>query len=87
MKCEGDGKQVKIWVMAHANFQDKDKTELFDAFNDRQPYAQSDRSNLELPLCHKIMEAMGGTITLQKLTDGKWAFLIEMSESSPLKSK
>ncbi len=87
VKCEGDGKQVKIWVMAHANFQDKDKTELFDAFNDRQPYAQSDRSNLELPLCHKIMEAMGGTITLQKLTDGKWAFLIEMSESSPLKSK
>ena len=87
VKCEGDGQQVKIWVMAHANFQDKDKIELFDAFNDRQPYAQSDRSNLELPLCKKIMEAMGGTITLQKLTDGKWAFLVSLSESSPLKSK
>lgn len=87
VKCEGDGQQVKIWVMAHANFQDKDKIELFDAFNDRQPCAQSDRSNLELPLCKKIMEAMGGTITLQKLTDGKWAFLVSLSESSPLKSK
>ena len=42
-----------------------------------QEPAKSGRSNLELPLCRKLMQTMGGNITLERLAYDQWAFVIK----------
>ena len=77
VKFWGNQDEVVVQVGCIANFTEKDTEDLFDVFNNRTNPANSGRSNLELPLCRKLMQAMGGNITLERLADDKWAFVIK----------
>ncbi|MDY2641410.1 MAG: HAMP domain-containing sensor histidine kinase [Mediterranea sp.] len=77
VKFWGNQDEVVVQVGCIANFTDKDTEDLFDVFNNRTNPANSGRSNLELPLCRKLMQAMGGHITLERLADNQWAFVIK----------
>ena len=78
VKFWGNRDEVVVQVGCIANFTDWDSEELFDVFNNRTNPAKSGRSNLELPLCRKLMLAMGGNITLERLADDQWAFVIRI---------
>lgn len=80
VKFWGNQDEVVVQVGCIANFTEKDKEDLFDVFNNRTNPANSGRSNLELPLCRKLMQAMGGNITLERLADDQWAFVIYIDE-------
>lgn len=77
VKFWGNQNEVVVQVGCIANFTEKDTEDLFDVFNNRTNPANSGRSNLELPLCRKLMQAMGGNITLERLADDQWAFVIK----------
>lgn len=77
VKFWGNQDEVVVQVGCIANFTEKDTEDLFDVFNNRTNPANSGRSNLELPLCRKLMQAMGGHITLERLADNQWAFVIK----------
>lgn len=77
VKFWGNQDEVVVQVGCIANFTEKDTEDLFDVFNNRTNPANSGRSNLELPLCRKLMQAMGGNITLERLADDQWAFVIK----------
>ena len=77
VKFWGNQDEVVVQVGCIANFTEKDTEDLFDVFNNRTNPANSGRSNLELPLCRKLMQAMGGHITLERLADDQWAFVIK----------
>ena len=77
VKFWGNEDEVVVQVGCIANFTEKDTEDLFDVFNNRTNPANSGRSNLELPLCRKLMQAMGGNITLERLADDQWAFVIK----------
>ena len=77
VKFWGNQDKVLVQVGCIANFTEKDTEDLFDVFNNRTNPANSGRSNLELPLCRKLMQAMGGNITLERLADDQWAFVIK----------
>ena len=77
VKFWGNQNEVVVQVGCIANFTEKDTEDLFDVFNNRTNPANSGRSNLELPLCRKLMQAMGGNITLERLDDDQWAFVIK----------
>ena len=77
VKFWGNQDEVVVQVGCIANFTEKDTEDLFDVFNNRTNPANSGRSNLELPLCRKLMQAMGGNITLEPLADDQWAFVIK----------
>ena len=77
VKFWGNQDEVVVHVGCIANFTEKDTEDLFDVFNNRTNPANSGRSNLELPLCRKLMQAMGGNITLERLADDQWAFVIK----------
>ena len=77
VKFWGNQDKVVVQVECIANFTEKDTEDLFDVFNNRTNPANSGRSNLELPLCRKLMQAMGGNITLERLADDQWAFVIK----------
>ena len=79
VKFWGNQDEVVVQVGCIANFTEKDTEDLFDVFNNRTNPANSGRSNLELPLCRKLMQAMGGNITLERLADDQWAFVIKAS--------
>ena len=78
VKFWGENDEVVIQVGCIANFTDNDPEVLFDVFNNRTNPAKSGRSNLELPLCRKLMKAMGGNLTLERLADDQWAFVVRM---------
>ena len=78
VKFWGNKDEVVVQVGCIANFTEKDAEDLFDVFNNRTNPANSGRSNLELPLCRKLMQAMGGNITLERLADDQWAFVIKI---------
>lgn len=80
VKFWGNQDEVVVQVGCIANFTEKDTEDLFDVFNNRTNPANSGRSNLELPLCRKLMQAMGGNITLERLADDQWAFVIYIDE-------
>lgn len=80
VKFWGNQNEVVVQVGCIANFTEKDTEDLFDVFNNRTNPANSGRSNLELPLCRKLMQAMGGNITLERLADDQWAFVIYIDE-------
>ncbi|OYP63593.1 hypothetical protein CIK98_11820 [Prevotella sp. P2-180] len=80
VKFWGNQNEVVVQVGCIANFTEKDTEALFDVFNNRTNPANSGRSNLELPLCRKLMQAMGGNITLERLADDQWAFVIYIDE-------
>ena len=82
VKFWGHQDEVVIKVGSIANFTDSDPEVLFDVFNSRTNPAKSGRSNLELPLCRKLMHAMGGSITLERLADDQWAFVIRINRGN-----
>ena len=82
VKFWGNQDKVVIQVGCIANFTDSDPEALFDVFNSRTNPAKSGRSNLELPLCRKLMHAMGGSITLERLADDQWAFVIRINRGN-----
>lgn len=82
VKFWGNQDKVVIQVGCIANFTDSDPEALFDVFNNRTNPAKSGRSNLELPLCRKLMHAMGGSITLERLADDQWAFVIRINRGN-----
>lgn len=81
VKTINAGGRVTIAIMAKTRFTTHDQTELFDVFNTRLNPAESGRSNLELPLCRKLVCAMGGNIVLQSKDKQWWALIIEMIPS------
>ena len=82
VKFWGHQDEVVIKVGSIANFTDSDPEVLFDVFNSRTNPAKSGRSNLELPLCRKLMHAMCGSITLERLADDQWAFVIRINRGN-----
>lgn len=81
VKMINAGGRVTVMIMASTHFTEKDQTELFDVFNTKLHPAESGRSNLEMPLCQRLVNAMGGNIMLQQKEDGRWALIIEMIPS------
>lgn len=77
---ESQGSDVVIKISCAANFCESDCTDLFDLFNERTNPSKSGRSNLELPLCRKLMQAMGGSFGLERQEGDCWAFVIRMKE-------
>lgn len=75
---ESEGKNTIVTITATANFRQSDCEELFDVFNEKVNPANSGRSNLELPLCHKLMLEMKGDISLKQIDEKRWAFVIRL---------
>lgn len=77
-----DGGMTVIAVSFDSAVAEAEAASLFDLFGDSQSTAGNGRSNLEMPLCKGLVEAMGGSIALENRPDGTSAFRIVMPQAA-----
>lgn len=77
ISVDSDERLAYITVACKTNYLTSNAETLFDVYNEKTNPAHSGRSNLELPLCRKLMKAMGGDIQLIQRQE-TWTFAIYM---------